>query len=166
MDGLLARLRAMLGSKRARPRMPSLDPKPENDPWGQRLVGLIAILIGIGVLAELVLYVMIEGIPSWGIAIAVGGLVAVALLAVRFGYRLLANRPNPYGSIMGPAAWRACGMVLLIGTTAMSIWLIKQGTVPWRLLWLLILAAACVGKAEHMVRSGANIQERRIRFKD
>ena len=146
--------------------MPTLGPNPEVDPWARRLVGLIAILIGIGVLAELVLYVVIEGLPSWGIAIAVGGAAAVSLLAVRFGYRLLANRPNPYGSIMGPAAWRACGLVLLIGTTAISIVLIKDGIVPWRLLWLLILAAACVGKAEHMVRSGALIQERRKHFKD
>jgi hypothetical protein len=145
----------MFGRKRQRVRMPTLDPKPEVGRWVRRLAGLTILVLGVGALADSVRSLLF-GDSTWRQAVGHGFFVLpLCLVAVFFGYRLLLNRPNAYGSIMGPTAWRIGALLILIGTGFVAVLQLQDGMgVSWRLLGLLAFAGACVGKAEHMVRRG------------
>jgi len=154
----------MFGRKRQSIRMPSLEPKPEIGHGMQRLAGLAVFALGVGLLADAVRS-LIAGDATSHTMVWLGAFVLpVCLLAIAFGSRLLLNRPNPYGSIMGPTAWRICGLVILIGTGFAAMVQLKAGAgVSWRLLGLLSFAGACVAKAEYMVRRGEITWERSAR---
>ena len=140
---------------RNRQRMPSLEPKPEVGGGTQRVAGLVVVALGVAILADTVRTGIVEGIASRRSLLMLAFLLPVCLLAMRFGWRLLLNRPNDYGSIMGPTAWRIFGVLLLIATGATAVFQLKSvGSISWRLLGLFLIAGACVAKAEHMVKRG------------
>lgn len=145
--------------------MPTLEPSPEVGHWARRLAGLAVLGLGVGILVDSIRSVLVDPPTSWGKALWAGVLLLpVCLLAIGFGYRLLFNRPNPYGSIMGPTAWRICGLVILLGTGILAVVHLKSGGgLSWRLIGMLALAGACVGKAEHMVRRGEIAWDRSAR---
>jgi hypothetical protein len=140
--------------RRNRQLMPSLEPKPEVSAGVRRTTGLLvfglALAVLVGAVRSLVLYV-----GTWPQSIALTLLVLFCLLAVQFGWRLLFNRPNDYGSIMGPTAWRVVATVLVVTSgIAGALQLKYVGSVSWKLLGLLSVAGACAVKAEHMIRRG------------
>ena len=136
-------------------RMPSLEPKPEIGRGAQRLAGFVVFVLGVAIIADTVRTSFVEGIASRRSLAMLAILLPVCLLAMRFGWRLLLNRPNDYGSIMGPMAWRIFGVLLLIATGVTAVFQLKSvGSFSWRLLGLLAIAGACVAKAEHMVKRG------------
>lgn len=143
----------MLG--RNRQRMPSLEAKPEVSPGIRRTVGFLVLGLGLAILVGAVRSLILDT-ATWQQAIALTLLVLFCVLAVQFGWRLSFNRPNRYGSIMGPTAWRVWATVLLIATgVAGALQMKSSGAVSWKLLGLLSVAGACAAKAEHMVRRGA-----------
>ena len=143
----------MFGKKRQQ--MPSLDPKPDIGGGTQRLAGLVVIVLGVAILADTVRTSIVEGLASRRALSMLAFLLPVCLLAMLFGWRLLLNRPNDYGSIMGPTAWRIFGILLLIVTGVTAVFQVRSvGSFSWRLLALLSIAVACVAKAEHMAKRG------------
>ena len=141
--------------ERNRQRMPSLRPKPEIGRGTQRVAGLLVFVLGVAILADTVRCSVVEGIASRRSLSMLAFLLPVCLLAIRFGWRLLLNRPNDYGSIMGPMAWRIFGVLLLIATGVAAVIQQKSaGSFSWRLLGLFSIAGACIAKAEHMVKQG------------
>jgi hypothetical protein len=137
-----------------RQRMPSLEPKPEVSTGVRGIVGFLVLALGLAVLVGAVRSLILD-IATWGQAVVLTLLVLFCLLAVHFGWRLLFNRPNVYGSIMGPTAWRIWATVLLVTTgVAAALQLKFIGGVSWKLLGLLSVAGACAAKAEHMIRRG------------
>lgn len=137
-----------------RQRMPSLEPKPAISAGVRRTAGFLVLGLGLVVLVGAVRSLILD-IGTWWQALALTALVLICLLAVQFGWRLVFNRPNYYGSIMGPTAWRiwATALVVTAGVAA-ALQLKYMGSVSWRLLGLLSVAGACAAKAEHMVRRG------------
>jgi hypothetical protein len=82
--------------------MPSLEPKPEIGGGTQRVAGLVVFVLGVAILADMVHTGIVEGIASQRSLSMLAVLLPVCLLAMRFGWRLLLNRPNDFGSIMDP----------------------------------------------------------------
>jgi hypothetical protein len=116
---------------------------------------LVVFVLGVAIIADSVRICFVDGIASRRSLAMLAFLLPVCLLAMRFGWRLLLNRPNDYGSIMGPMAWRIFGVLLLIATGVTAAFQLKSvGSFSWRLLGLLAIAGACVAKAEHMVKRG------------
>jgi predicted transporter len=141
--------------RRNRHGMPSLEPKPEIGGGTQRLAGLVVLALGILILADVLRASFAEGTGSRRSLAMLAMLLPVCLLAINFGWRLLFNRPNIYGAIMGPLAWRIFGVFLLIATGVTAVIQFKaSGGFSWRLMGLLAIAGACVAKAEHMVKRG------------
>jgi hypothetical protein len=136
-------------------RMPSLEAKPEVSNGIRRAVGFLVLGLGLAALVGAVRSLILE--PStWQQTIALTLLVLFCVLAVQLGWRLLFNRPNDYGSIMGPTAWRVWATVLVIATGVAGALQMKfSGAVSWKLFGLLSVAGACAAKAEHLVRRGA-----------
>jgi hypothetical protein len=135
--------------------MPTLERKPEVSPGIRRIAGLLVLGLGLVLLADAVRSLIVDNAAARSSLWLLAFLLPVYLLAIQFGWRLLFNRPNSYGSIMGPMAWRICGLLILIvtGITA-AVQLKSDGAVSLRLLWLLSIAGACVVKAEYMVKRG------------
>jgi hypothetical protein len=143
----------MFGRKRQQ--MPTLEPKPEIGRGVSRLAGLLAFALGLVLLADALRSLIVDNAASRPSLWLLAFVLPVCLVALQFGWRLLLNRPNAYGSIMGPMAWRICGVLLLIVTGVTAVFQLKSGGgVSWRLLGLLSIAGACVVKAEHMVKRG------------
>jgi len=136
-------------------RMPSLEPKPEISHGMRRLAGLLVFTLGVGLLADALRSLIVEDATLRTMVWLGAFVLPVCLLAVTFGWRLMLNRPNPYGSIMGPTAWRISGLLILLGTGFAAVVQLKGGAgVSWRLLGFLFFAGACIAKAEYMVRRG------------
>ncbi len=135
--------------------MPTLKPKPEIDHGIRRLAGLLAFALAVLLLADAVRSLIADNAASRPYLKLLAFILPVCLLAMLFGWRLLFNRPNAYGSIMGPMAWRMCGLLILIVAGLASVFQLKSGgSMSWRLLGLLSIAGACVVKAEHVVKRG------------
>ena len=135
-------------------RMPSLEPKPEVSSGVRRIVGFLVLGLGLAILVGAVRSLILD-IGTWLQAAVLTLLVLFCLLAAQFGWRLLFNRPNEYGAIMGPTAWRVWATVLVVTTgVAAALQLKFIGGVSWKLLGLLSVAGACAAKAEHMIRRG------------
>jgi len=134
--------------------MPSLEPKPEVSAGVRRTAGFLVLVLALVVLVGAVRSLILD-IGTWGQAVVRTILVLVCLLSVQFGWRLLFNRPNAYGSIMGPTAWRVWATALVVTTgVAAALQLKFMGVVSWKLLGLLSIAGGCVAKAKHMIRRG------------
>lgn len=137
-----------------RDRMPSLEPKPEISTGVRRTAGFLVLGLGLAILVGAVRSLVLD-VGTWRQALVLTLLVLFCLLAAQFGWRLLFNRPNDYGSIMGPTAWRVCATALVVTTgVAAALQLKFVGSVSWKLLGLLSVAGACAAKAEHMIRRG------------
>ena len=147
--------------RRNRQRMPSLEPKPEVSAGVRRTAGLLVFAPALAVLVGAVRSLILD-LGTWPQALVLTLLVPFCLMAMQFGWRLLFNRPNDYGSIMGPTAWRAWALVLVMTSgLAASLQLKFAGGVSWKLLGLLSVAGACAAKAEHMIRQGERTFDRR-----
>jgi hypothetical protein len=82
-------------------------------PWAAKILGGVTLWIGVAFVALLLW--MAYGIASPNVRIEVwvvvlmGIIAAIALFCLVVGYRLFLNRPNRYGSILGPTSWRIVG---------------------------------------------------------
>ena len=97
------------------------DPAPESDllerqpvpSWMTKILGGVTLWIGVafGALLFWLLYKLASPnvrVEVW-VVVLLGVVAAIALFCLSVGYRLFLNRPNRYGSILGPMSWRIVG---------------------------------------------------------
>jgi hypothetical protein len=97
------------------------DPAPASDllekqpvhPWVAKILGGVTLWIGLAFVALLLWMLYKIASPNvrievW-VVILLGVVAAIALFCLVVGYRLFLNRPNRYGSILGPMSWRIVG---------------------------------------------------------
>jgi len=53
-------------------------------------------------------------------------LLPIVLFCLSVGYRLTFNRPNKYGSLLSPKAWRVLGSIFLVVTLVFVVIAIKE----------------------------------------
>ena len=86
-------------------------------PWGAKLVGGVMLWIGVAAIALLAFFsykaLALKPVPL-GAFVVLAVLLALGAFFLVVGWRLFLNRPNRYGSILGPAGWRVLGAVLFI----------------------------------------------------
>lgn len=142
----------MFGIKQQPVRVPTLEPKREMKRWLQRLGGMLILGIGLVLIADATHYFFVER-EYRPIAKAVAVVWLVCLVPVQFGWQLLSNPRDAYGSLIRSTTWRICGWVISIGAFLMAAIQLKSGdSLSWRLLEALAFSGVCFAKAQVAIK--------------
>jgi len=92
-----------------------------------RLVGFVALVIGIIFLgltgwAAHKVYLLVFKHPIGGALGVTGAFLIIALFFLYIGWRFTLLRPNPYGSLFTPSAWRILGVLFgILGVGLLAV---------------------------------------------
>jgi hypothetical protein len=142
----------MFGIRERPVRLPTLEPKREMKRGLQRLGGLLMLGIGLVLIVDATHYFIVER-EYRPLQKAVAVVWLVCLVPVQFGWQLLSNPRDAYGSLIGSTTWRICGWMISIGVILVAVLQLKSGdNLSGRLLEALAFAGVCFAKAQVTTR--------------
>jgi hypothetical protein len=123
-----------------------------------RLVGLAFAIIGLG-LASLAAFIIWRQIESLGSIETVAAVLLIVLVPIAWfctstGWRLALNRPNRYGSIIRPWAWRTLAVIFLLLAITLVVFSSIEAKIlsAWPAVGAIAFAFLCFWRARMLGR--------------